>query len=147
MCHASCCHAFRAIDLSTGSSASFAIPVFMNLEGWQLLYGNLIRDSLYLVWYHGEAIGVHYRFLGAISESCVSVEDQCSCPHPYQRCAVWQVYKSATPHNIHHTPFMSLSTWIDTLICAPKYTLTQRLVCFFFLLSLAHVTLFKVDST
>ena len=47
MCHASCCHAFRAIDLSTGSSASFAIPVFMNLEGWRLLYSNFIRDYWY----------------------------------------------------------------------------------------------------
>ena len=145
MCHASCCHAFRAIDLSTGSSASFAIPVFMNLEGWRHLCSNLIR----YYWYPlcGEAIGVHYRFLGAISESCVSVEDQCSCPHPYQRCAVWQVYKGATPHNIHHTPFMCLSTWIDTLIlCTQVYAHTESRLCFF-LLTPAHVTLFKVDST
>ena len=28
----------------TGSSASFAIPVFVHLEGWRPLYSNLIRD-------------------------------------------------------------------------------------------------------
>ena len=39
--------AFRAVDLDTGSSASFAIPVFMKLEGWRLLYSNLIRDYWY----------------------------------------------------------------------------------------------------
>ena len=147
MCYASCCHAFRAIDLSTASSASFAIPVFMNLEGWQLLYGNLIRDSLYLVWYRGAAIGVHYRFLGVISESCVSVEDQCSCPHPYQRCAVWQAYKGATPHYINHTPFMCLSTWIATLIlCTQVYAHTASRLCLFWL-NPAHVTPLKDDST
>ena len=104
MCHASCCHAFRAIDLSTGSSASFAIPLFMNLKGWRHLCSNLIH----YYWHPlcGAAIGVHYRFLGAISESCLSVEDQCSCPHPYQRCEVLQVYKRCyssqyTPYTIH----------------------------------------------
>ena len=142
MCHASCCHAFRAIDLSTGSSASFAIPVFMDLEGWRLLYSNLIRDSLYLVWYRGAAIGVHYRFLGAISESCLYVEDQCSCPHPYQRCAVWQVHKDATPHNIHHTPFMCLSTWIDTLILYAQVYAHTASRFFISLLNPAHVTLY-----
>ena len=69
----------------------------------------VITDTLYLVWYRGAAIGVHYRFLGAISESCVSVEDQCSCPHPYQRCAVWQVYKDATPHNTPYTIHVSIN--------------------------------------
>ena len=146
MCHASCCHAFRAIDLSTGSSASFAIPVFMNLEGWQLLYGNLIRDSLYLVWYHGEAIGVHYRFLGVISESCVSVEDQCSCPHPYQRCAVWQVYKDATPHNTPYTIHVSIN--VDSHVNFVRPSIRLHSVSFvFFLLTSAHVTPLKDDST
>ena len=45
-------------------------------------------DTLYLVCspakmrYCGVAIGVHYQFLGAISESYVVMGDQCSYPHP-----------------------------------------------------------------
>ena len=99
----------------------------------------VITDTLYLVWLasRSEVPWWGHRcalpIFGAIGESSVSVEDQCSSPHPYQRCAVWQVYKGATPHYIHHTPFMCLSTWIDTLIlCTQVYAHTASRLCFFF---------------
>ena len=108
----------------------------------------VITDTLYLVWYRGGAIGVHYRFFGAISESCVSVEDQCSSPHPYQRCEVWQVYKRCyssqyTPYTIH------VSIDVDRHVNFVRPSIRSRSVSFvfFFLLSPAHVKLFKVDST
>ena len=48
---------------------------------------------------------------------------------------------------IHHTPFMCLSTWIATLIlCAQVYAYTASRLCFF-LLTPAHVTPLKDDST
>ena len=48
---------------------------------------------------------------------------------------------------IHHTPFMCLSTWIATLIlCAQVYAYTASRL-FFFLLTPAHVTPLKDDST
>ena len=130
MRHTSCCHAFRAIDLTTGSSASFAIPVFMNLEGWRHLFSNLIHYYWHPL--SGAAIGVHYRFLGAISESCVSVEDQCSCPHPYQRCAVWQVYKDATPHNTPYTIHVSINVDSHVNFVRPSIrSHSVSFVCFF----------------
>ena len=56
--------------------------------------------------------------------------------------------KGATPQNIHHTPFMCLSTGIDTLIlCAQVYAHTASRLCVFFLLTPAHVTPLKDDST
>ena len=54
----------------------------------------------------GVAIGVHYRFLGAISESCVVVGDQCSCPHPswreYTADKFTKVLLLSKPH-LHHS--------------------------------------------
>ena len=81
------------LTMFVGSSASSTIPVFVHLKGWRPLYTNPFKvdDTLYLVCAPAEArsrcvaIGVHYRFLGAISESCVDVGDQCSCPHPSWR--------------------------------------------------------------
>ena len=92
----------------------------------------VITDTLYLVWYRGAAIGVHYRFLGAISESCVSVEDQCSCPHPYQRCAVWQVYKDATPHNTPYTIHVSINVDSHVNFVRPSIRLHSVSFVFFF---------------
>ena len=75
----------------------------------------VITDTLYLVWLasrsqvpwwgHRCALPI----FGAIGESSVSVEDQCSSPHPYQRCAVWQAYKGATPHNTPYTIHVSIN--------------------------------------
>ena len=54
------------------------------------------------------AIGVHYRFLGAISESCVVVGDQCSWPHPsWWECTAGKITKVlllSEPH-LHHLVF------------------------------------------
>ena len=150
MCHASCCHAFRAIDLGTGSSASFAIPVFMNLEGWRLLYSNLIRDHWYPLlslvpwWGHRCALPIFWSHKWEL----------CICGRPVflstsisKMCALTGLQRCYTAHNIHHTPFMCLSTWIDTLIlCAQVYAHTASRL-YFFSLSPAHVKLFKVDST
>ena len=73
----------------------------------------VITDTLYLVWLasRSELSWCGHRCALPISwshncESCLSVEDQCSCPHPYQRCEVWQVYKRCyfskyTPYTIH----------------------------------------------
>ena len=130
-------HAVTPFELLTLVLVHLPLLPFQSLWSWRgddfcTVVSFVITDTLYLVWYCGAATGVHYRFLGAISESCVSVEDQCSCPYPYQTCAVWQVCKGATPHNIHNTPFMCLSTWIDTsILCAQVYAHTASRLYFF----------------
>ena len=88
--------AVMPFELLTVGLVHLPLLPFQSLWTWRgddfcTVISFVITDTLYLVWYRGAAIGVHYRFLGAISESCVSVEDQCSCPHPYQRCVVRQV--------------------------------------------------------
>ena len=66
----------------------------------------------------GVSIGVHYWFLGAISESCVVVGDQCSCPHPsWRECTADkftkvlllsepQLHQASFFHNLQVTTFL-----------------------------------------
>ena len=97
MYHTSCCRAVKAIHhVLSGSSASSATPVFVHLRGDVPIYTSPFEtgDTLYLVLLtsRGEVPWcgrrLHYRLLGAISESCVVLGDQCSYPQLFNmKCA------------------------------------------------------------
>ena len=153
MCYASCCHAFELLTLVL---VHLPLLPFQSLWTWMgddfctvILFVN--ADTLYLVWLPSRSEVPWCGHRCALPISWSHKWELCICARPVflstyisKMCGLTGLQRCySSQYNIHHTPFMCLSTWIDTLIlCTQVYTHTASRLCFFFSLSPAHVTLY-----